>query len=105
MKPHIQETKRLGFTDKLKNQVGFSQQQMAVFEPKKKVFWTRVREKFDEKLSPAQWTSRYVDNPSFDQSTGRETRPTGSVLADYRPPGCGSARGCGAAECGADPGR
>ena len=48
MKPHQPESKRLGFTEKLKNQVGFSQQQMAVFEPKKKVFWTRVREKFDE---------------------------------------------------------
>lgn len=47
-RPEHQERKKLGFTEKLKNDVGFTPQQMAVFEPKKKAFWKRVRERFDE---------------------------------------------------------
>jgi periplasmic protein CpxP/Spy len=45
MKPSENQSKKLGFTEKLKDQVGFTQQQMAVFEPKKKIFWTHVRER------------------------------------------------------------
>jgi periplasmic protein CpxP/Spy len=47
-KPASAENKRLGFTEKLKNQVGFTPEQMAIFEPKKKAFWKNVRERFDE---------------------------------------------------------
>jgi hypothetical protein len=39
--------KKLGFTEKLKNEVGFTPQQMAVYEPKRDKFWVNVRQRFD----------------------------------------------------------
>ncbi len=42
------QPKKLGFTEKLKKQVGFSQQQMSVFEPRKKIFWDKMRARLDE---------------------------------------------------------
>lgn len=41
------QAKKLGFTEKLKNEVGFTAQQMAVFEPKRDRFWASVRSQFD----------------------------------------------------------
>jgi periplasmic protein CpxP/Spy len=46
--PAPPEIKRPGFTEKLKNEVGFTSEQMAVFEPKKKAFWNRMRQRFEE---------------------------------------------------------
>lgn len=46
-KPHEEGPKRLGFSEKLKNDVGFTAQQMAIFEPKRDKFWAKVREQFD----------------------------------------------------------
>jgi len=40
-------SKRLGFTERLKKDVGFTPEQMAVFEPRKKDFWKEMRSKFD----------------------------------------------------------
>ena len=68
MKPHVQEPKKLGFTEKLKNQVGFSAQQMAVFEPKKKVFWTSVRQRFDEIKKTKEDFYKYMYDPSVPDS-------------------------------------
>ena len=68
MRPHVQEPKKLGFTEKLKNQVGFTQEQMAVFEPKKKVFWSRVREKFDEIKKTKEDFYKYMYDPSVPDS-------------------------------------
>lgn len=39
--------KKLGFTDKLRNTVGFTPQQMSVYESKRDRFWTSVRQQFD----------------------------------------------------------
>jgi periplasmic protein CpxP/Spy len=36
-----------GFTERLKKEVGFSEDQMKVFEPKKKIFWTSMHERLD----------------------------------------------------------
>ena len=69
MKPHAQEPKRLGFTEKLKNQVGFSAQQMAVYEPKKKVFWNRVRERFDEIKKTKEDFYKNMYDPSVPDSS------------------------------------
>lgn len=44
----IAPKKRLGFSDKLKNEVGFTPEQLTIYEPKRKAFWKRVRERFDE---------------------------------------------------------
>lgn len=43
-----QENKKIGFTERLKKEVGFTPQQMSVFEPKKKAFWDNMRVRFDE---------------------------------------------------------
>ena len=63
-----QAPQKLGFTEKLKNQVGFTPQQMAVFEPKKKVFWARVRERFDEIKRTKEDFYQYMYNPSVPDS-------------------------------------
>ena len=68
MKPHPQESKKLGFTEKLKNQVGFSEQQMAVFEPKKNVFWTSVRARFDEIKKTKEDFYKFMYDPSIPDS-------------------------------------
>lgn len=62
------EPQKLGFTEKLKNQVGFTPEQMAVFEPRKKVFWTRVRERFDEIKKTKEDFYQYMYNPSVPDS-------------------------------------
>lgn len=43
-----EQKKRSGFTERLKNEVGFTPEQMAVFEPKKKIFWQGMNEKFEQ---------------------------------------------------------
>lgn len=45
---HPVEEKRKGFTERLKTEVGFTPQQMEIFEPKKKAFWDKMRARFDE---------------------------------------------------------
>lgn len=47
MKSSPAQQKRLGFTEKLKSQVGFTPQQMDEFEPKKKAFWKNMRERYE----------------------------------------------------------
>lgn len=37
-----------GFTERLKKEVGFTPAQMQVFEPKKKLFWNSMHEKFED---------------------------------------------------------
>jgi periplasmic protein CpxP/Spy len=68
MKPHTHEPKKLGFTEKLKNQVGFSAQQMAVFEPKKKIFWTRVRERSVDIKKTKEDFYKFMYDPSVPDS-------------------------------------
>jgi hypothetical protein len=68
IKQHRNEPKKLGFTEKLKNKVGFSPEQMATFEPKKKVFWTRVREKFDEIKKTKEDFYKYIYDASVPDS-------------------------------------
>jgi periplasmic protein CpxP/Spy len=68
MKPRPQERKKLGFTEKLKSQVGFSPQQMAIFEPKRKIFWTSVRERFDEIKKTKESFYKYMYDPSIPDS-------------------------------------
>lgn len=61
--------KRLGFTEKLKNQVGFSQQQMEEFEPKKKAFWKSMREQFDKIKQTKKNFYYQLYDPSIPDST------------------------------------
>lgn len=42
-----EQPKKLGFTEKLKNDVGFTEQQMSVYEPRRDRFWASVRRQFD----------------------------------------------------------
>ncbi|MBA4166051.1 MAG: hypothetical protein H0X41_00635 [Chitinophagaceae bacterium] len=43
-----EEPRQPGFTDRLKKEVGFTPGQMKIFEPKKKVFWDKMHQRFDE---------------------------------------------------------
>lgn len=60
--------KRIGFTDRLKHEVGFSAQQMSVFEPKKKVFRKRMNERFDEIKKTKQEFYYLMYDPSVSDS-------------------------------------
>jgi protein CpxP len=68
MKPAYEPPKKLGFTEKLKNQVGFTEQQMAVFEPRKKVFWDSVRQQFDQIKKTKEDFYKYMYDPSVPDS-------------------------------------
>jgi protein CpxP len=37
-----------GFTERLKKEVGFTPDQMKIFEPKKKIFWDKMHQRFEE---------------------------------------------------------
>lgn len=37
-----------GFTERLRKEVGFSEDQMKVFEPRKKAFWNSMRDRFEK---------------------------------------------------------
>ena len=68
MKPEHQEPKKLGFTEKLKNQVGFTPQQMSIFEPKKKAFWASVRERSAEIKKTKEDFYHFMYDPSVPDS-------------------------------------
>jgi protein CpxP len=68
-KPNPAETKKPGFTEKLKNDVGFTPEQIAVFEPKKKVFWKRMRERFDEIKKTKETFYHQMYDPAIPDST------------------------------------
>lgn len=40
--------KKLGFTEKLRTEVGFTSEQMSVYEPGKTEFWKEYRDRFEE---------------------------------------------------------
>ena len=42
-----EQPKKLGFTEKLKNDVGFTQNQMSVYESRRDRFWASIRRQFD----------------------------------------------------------
>ncbi|HUQ67640.1 MAG TPA: hypothetical protein VM101_15870 [Flavitalea sp.] len=67
-KPASEPRKKLGFSEKLKTQVGFTPQQMAIFEPKKKAFWASVRERFDEIKKTKEDFYHYMYNSSVPDS-------------------------------------
>jgi len=68
IKPVQQEAKKLGFTEKLKNQVGFTPQQLAVHEAKKKAFWASVRERSAEIKKTKEDFYHYMYDPSVPDS-------------------------------------
>lgn len=66
-KPH-HEAKTPGFTERLKKDVGFTEDQMAVFEPKKKAFWTNMRQRFDGIKQTKVDFYNYMYDPSVSDS-------------------------------------
>lgn len=42
-----EEVKRPGFSERLKTEVGFTPEQISVYDPKKKNFWDGMRQRFD----------------------------------------------------------
>ncbi len=45
--PKSEEPRRISFTDRLKTQVGFSDEQIEAYEPRRNVFWKEMRQTFD----------------------------------------------------------
>jgi periplasmic protein CpxP/Spy len=66
-KPH-EENKRIGFTERLKKEVGFTPEQIAVFEPKKKAFWDNMRKRFDNIKKTKEDFYYQLYNPSIPDS-------------------------------------
>jgi len=46
MNPAATETKRPGFSERLKKEVGFSEQQMSVYEPRRDAFWNSLGQRY-----------------------------------------------------------
>jgi protein CpxP len=67
-KPEAATTKKLGFTEKLKNEVGFTSEQMAVFEPRKKAFWKTMRERFEDMKKTKEAFYYQLYDPSIKDS-------------------------------------
>ena len=57
-----------GFTERLKKDVGFTPEQMAVFEPKKKVFWENMRARFDRIKSTKEEFYHFMYDPAVPDS-------------------------------------
>jgi hypothetical protein len=68
MKPEVPAPKKLGFTEKLKKEVGFTPEQMAVFEPKKKAFWDNVRKRNDEIKKTKEEFYHFMYDPKIPDS-------------------------------------
>ena len=63
-----EQPKRIGFTERLKKEVGFTPAQMEVYEPKKDAFWARMRQRFDSiKVTKEQFYFQMYD-PSIPDS-------------------------------------
>jgi periplasmic protein CpxP/Spy len=62
------QSKRLGFSEKLKKQVGFTPQQMSVYEPRRTAFWKRIRERRDEIKKTKEDFYQQLYDPSIPDS-------------------------------------
>lgn len=60
--------KKLGFTEKLKTDVGFTPQQMSLYEPKRDRFWESVRKQFDSIKNTKVEFYHYMYDPSVPDS-------------------------------------
>lgn len=70
VKQHLEATrpKKLGFTEKLKTDVGFTPQQMAVYEPKRDKFWASVRHQFDSMKNNKVGFYHFMYDPTIPDS-------------------------------------
>jgi hypothetical protein len=62
------EQRRIGFTERLKKEVGFTPAQMQVYEPKKEVFWAGMRTKFEQIKRTKEDFYRQMYDPSIPDS-------------------------------------
>ena len=60
--------RRVGFTERLQTQVGFTPQQMEAYEPKKKLFWSGIRKRFDSIKETKQNFYYQIYDPSITDS-------------------------------------
>jgi periplasmic protein CpxP/Spy len=63
-----EQPKRIGFTERLKKEVGFTPGQMEVFAPKKKAFWDNMRNRFDSIKKTKEDFYYQMYNPSIPDS-------------------------------------
>jgi hypothetical protein len=68
-KPAHAEIKKPGFTERLKTEVGFTPEQMAVFEPKKKAFWNIMKNRFEEIKKTKESFYHQMYDPTISDST------------------------------------
>jgi len=57
-----------GFTERLKKEVGFTPEQLKVFEPKKKLFWGKMRQRFEEMKKSKESFYHQMYDPSIPDS-------------------------------------
>ncbi len=63
-----EEPKRISFTERLKTQVGFSEEQIAAYEPKRNEFWKEMRQRFDSIRDTKKQFYFLIYNPSVPDS-------------------------------------
>ena len=63
-----EEKRGPGFTERLKKDVGFTPEQMAVYEPKKKAFWDNMRKRFEEIRTTKRDLYHFMYDPTVPDS-------------------------------------
>ena len=60
MNQHSEAPKRPGFSERLKKEVGFTPEQMSVYEPKRQVFWDSLRKQYADIKRTKEEFYRYM---------------------------------------------
>lgn len=68
MNKPAEEKRGPGFTERLKKDVGFTPEQMAVYEPKKKAFWDGIRKRFEEIRTTKKELYHFMYDPTVPDS-------------------------------------
>ena len=69
MKEHHPHKKGPGFSERLKKEVGFTSEQMSVYEPRKKVFWDTIRKRYTDIKETKEGFYHYMYDPTVPDST------------------------------------
>lgn len=68
MNRHSPDKKPPGFTERLKKEVGFTEEQMSIYEPKKQLFWDSIRKKYSDIKSTKEGFYHFLYDPAVPDS-------------------------------------
>ena len=79
-KKEVVAPKKGGFTERLKKDVGFTSEQIATFEPRKKAFWQNMRVRFDDiKKAKQDFFFQIYDSTTTDSMLVKKAEKIGEL--------------------------